>query len=125
MTVSSKSINPMLIEKPWGYYTDIYRPEDKKVVFKKIVVDPSGQLSEQYHKERMEFWYVAKGEGVITIDNFDLFVSEGCHVVIQPNEKHMVKNTGVIPLEIYETQAGQCDEKDIVRLSDIFGRSNE
>ena len=34
-----------LVEKPWGYYVDIYRPKNKKVVFKRIIVDPDHQLS--------------------------------------------------------------------------------
>ena len=42
--------------KPWGYYVDIHRPDDKKIVVKEIVVDPSGQLSNQFHKKRTEFW---------------------------------------------------------------------
>ena len=112
-----------MVEKPWGNYVDIYRPDDKKVVFKKIVVDAGEQLSMQYHKGRTEFWYVTSGEGVITIDNFDLYVTEGDHVVIKPLEKHMVKNIGTEPLEIFEMQAGVCEEDDIVRLSDKYGRS--
>ena len=27
------------VDKPWGHYGDIYRPDDKKVVFKKIIVN--------------------------------------------------------------------------------------
>ena len=111
-----------LVEKPWGYYVDIYRPKHKKVVFKRIIVDPDQQLSEQYHKERMEFWFIASGEGVITIDGSELFISEGDHIVILPTETHMVKNTGDKALEIYEIQGGKCDEGDIVRLSDKYGR---
>jgi len=34
----------------------------------------------------------------------------------------MVKNIGVEPLVIYETQVGQCEEDDIIRLSDKYGR---
>ena len=110
------------VSKPWGHYTDIYRRDDKKVVFKKIVVSVGEQLSDQYHKHRTEFWWITRGEGVITIDNFDLYVSEGDHVVIKPRERHMVKNIGTEPLELYEMQGGECDEDDIVRLSDKYGR---
>ena len=124
MTVSNKSINPMLIEKPWGYYTDIYRPDDKKVVFKQIVVDPDGQLSNQFHKKRTEFWYIVSGEGVVTVENFDIYVTDDDHLLIKPLERHMVKNIGVEPLVIYETQVGECDEDDIVRLSDKYGRES-
>ena len=124
MTVSNKSINPMLIEKPWGYYTDIYRPDDKKVVFKQIVVDPDGQLSNQFHKKRTEFWYIVSGEGVVTVEDFDIYVSGDDHLLIKPLERHMVKNIGVEPLVIYETQVGECDEDDIIRLSDKYGRES-
>ena len=108
--------------KPWGHYIDIHRPDDKNIVLKQIVVDPDGQLSNQYHKNRTEFWYIVSGEGVITVENFDLYVTDGDHLTIKPMEKHMVKNIGVEPLVIYETQVGQCEEDDIIRLSDKYGR---
>ena len=110
------------VSKPWGHYSDIYRPDDKKVVFKKIVVSAGEQLSHQYHKGRTEFWYIASGEGVMTIDDWETSVAEGDHMVIKPGEKHMVRNSGTGPLRIYEMQAGVCDEDDIVRLSDKYGR---
>ena len=114
-----------LIEKPWGYYVDIYRPEDKKVVFKRIVIDPGEQLSMQYHKGRTEFWYVTSGKGFITTDSpkSSLYVTEGDYIVIKPLERHTVQNTGKEPLEIFEMQAGTCEEHDIVRISDKYGRS--
>ena len=114
-----------LIEKPWGYYVDIYRPEDKKVVFKQIVVDPGEQLSMQYHEGRTEFWYVTSGKGLITTDNpaSSLYVKEGDYIVIKPLERHMVENIGEEPLEIFEMQTGTCEEHDIVRLSDKYGRT--
>tara|TARA_B100000214_G_scaffold199851_1_gene144720 strand:+ start:135 stop:485 length:351 start_codon:yes stop_codon:yes gene_type:complete len=112
------------VDKPWGHYTDIYRPDDKKVVFKKIVVDAGEQLSMQYHKGRTEFWYVTSGKGLITTDNpaSSLYVKEGDYIVIKPLERHMVENIGEEPLEIFEMQAGVCEEDDIIRLSDKYGR---
>jgi len=110
------------VDKPWGHYVDIYRPDDKKVVFKKIIVNPNEQLSNQYHKNRTEFWYIENGEGVVTVENSDIYVTSGDHLVIQPMEKHMVANNSEEPLVIYETQVGMCEEHDIVRLHDKYGR---
>ena len=110
--------------KPWGYYVDIHRPDDKKIVVKEIVVDPSGQLSNQFHKKRTEFWYIVSGEGVVTVEDFDIHVTDDDHLLIKPLERHMVKNIGTDPLVIYETQVGECDEDDIVRLSDKYGRES-
>jgi len=110
--------------KPWGYYVDIHRPDDKKIVVKEIVVDPGGQLSNQFHKKRTEFWYIVSGEGVVTVEDFDIHVTDDDHLLIKPLERHMVKNIGADPLVIYETQVGECDEDDIVRLSDKYGRES-
>ena len=71
--------------KPWGYYVDIHRPSDKKIVVKEIVVDPDGQLSNQFHKKRTEFWYIVSGEGVVTVENFDIYVNDGDHLLTQLN----------------------------------------
>ena len=112
------------VSKPWGHYVDIYRPDDKKVVFKKIVVDPGEQLSMQFHTKRTEFWYVTSGKGFVATDSpkSSLYVMEGDYIVIKPLERHMVQNTGEEPLEIFEMQTGICEEDDIVRLSDKYGR---
>ena len=112
------------VDKPWGHYIDIYRPDDKKVVFKKIVVDAGEQLSMQYHKGRTEFWYVTAGKGLIATDNpvSSLYVKEGDYIVIKPLERHMVENIGEESLEIFEMQVGVCEEDDIIRLSDKYGR---
>ena len=60
----------------------------------------------------------------MTVENFDIYVNDGDHLLIKPLEKHMVKNIGTNPLVIYETQVGECDEDDIVRLSDKYGRES-
>ena len=48
-----------VVKKPWGSYEDYYR--DDLCVFKKIIVSPGQALSYQYHDNRHEVWFVAKG----------------------------------------------------------------
>ena len=125
----STLFNSNRIEKPWGFYIDYFR--DDSVVFKKIVVLPSGKLSYQYHDNRGEFWYVTQGTGVVTVDDDVVFIETGEHILIRKGVKHSVEcrpsfSTGnIVPLIMYEMQFGECHEHDIVRLEDKYGRTEE
>lgn len=116
----------MRVEKPWGYYEDIYRSEDKHTVFKKIVVQPGGQLSVQSHSGRNEFWVVTSGVAIIQIGEYIGKLTKGRTAFIHAGEKHSLANEGTEPLVVYEMQAGlDCDEDDIIRYSDKYGRETD
>lgn len=108
-------------EKPWGYYKDIFRTDN--VVFKIIVVEPDEELSYQSHNKRAEFWFISEGTGLLTIEGIETEVNTGDNITIEKKLKHKIKNTGVDNLCIYEMQCGVCDENDIVRYEDKYGRS--
>jgi len=108
-------------EKPWGYYKDIFRTDN--VVFKIIVVEPDEELSYQSHNKRAEFWFISEGTGLLTIEGIETEVNTGDNITIEKKLKHKIKNTGDNNLCIYEMQCGFCDENDIVRYEDKYGRS--
>lgn len=108
-------------EKPWGYYKDIFRTDN--VVFKIIVVEPDEELSYQSHNKRAEFWFISEGAGLLTIEGIETEVNTGNNITIEKKLKHKIKNTGIDNLCIYEMQCGICDENDIVRYEDKYGRS--
>jgi mannose-6-phosphate isomerase-like protein (cupin superfamily) len=108
------------VDKPWGCYIDYFR--SSQVVFKKLVVLPKQRLSYQYHNNRSEFWYVEAGQGVLTLNDDKITLEEGSFVLIKREEKHMIECVSDEALVIYEMQCGECDEDDIVRLEDKYGR---
>lgn len=108
-------------EKPWGYYKDIFRTDN--VVFKIIVVEPDEELSYQSHNKRAEFWFISEGTGLLTIEGIETEVNTGDNITIEKKLKHKIKNTGIDNLCIYEMQCGICDENDIVRYEDKYGRN--
>jgi mannose-6-phosphate isomerase len=108
-------------EKPWGYYKDIFRTDN--VVFKIIVVEPDEELSYQSHNKRAEFWFISDGTGLLTIEGIETEVNTGDNITIEKKLKHKIKNTGIDNLCIYEMQCGICDENDIVRYEDKYGRN--
>ena len=119
------------VEKPWGYYEDHVEGPGYKV--KKLVVFPEKRLSMQRHKLRKEKWQVVEGVGralfengmlseiTVRIDGQEL--KEGSELFIKENNWHRLINTSNdTNLVVIEIQMGVCDENDIERLEDDFGR---
>lgn len=109
------------INKNWGYYEDIFRA--KFMVMKKLVVRPGESISLQYHNNREELWGIASGTGQVILGNMTLDVSPGQCIRIFKKEQHRLINTGNEDIVVFETQFGECDENDIVRLEDKYGRT--
>jgi mannose-1-phosphate guanylyltransferase / mannose-6-phosphate isomerase len=109
------------IRRPWGSFTNLFETQGCKV--KRIVVDPGGKLSLQYHEHRSEHWVVVKGRAKITIAAKDGFMDEDGSAFIPATVPHRIENCDTSALEIIEVQYGEyLGEDDIVRMDDIYGR---
>lgn len=113
-------------DRPWGHFFVLDEGEQWKT--KTIVVQPGQKLSLQSHEKRDEIWYVTKGVGVLStgqsVDNLGTrAISFRSYCVIPRGTIHRVENIHThIPLEILETQVGVCEEEDIKRYEDDYGR---
>lgn len=106
-------------ERPWGWFETIEETLTYKL--KKIYVNPNQQFSLQYHNNRDEHWVIVEGSGVITLGDEKSFVKENDSFFIEKGLTHRMSsgNHGIL---FYEVQMGICDENDIVRLEDSYGR---
>ena len=112
----------MIVEKPWGTYEVLLDVPERGYKVKRIVVYPYQQFSLQYHKKRTEHWSIVSGTGSITINDKEYEVSVGSNWVILPKAIHRATAGGTEDLVFIETQIGECDEDDIIRLEDDYGR---
>lgn len=115
--------SPMgITHRPWGHYHSIERGEGFQV--KKIVVEPQGKLSLQFHYHREEHWFIVQGTAKVILDNQEFLLSKGDTIHIPKGAVHRVENPGELPLQLIEVQLGDyLEEDDIVRLEDIYGRA--
>jgi len=111
-----------LIQKPWGFFQDHFRSPE--CVFKIITVDPHARLSLQYHLGRSEVWLCLSGSGEAVVGHQTQQLQAGCKIEIGIGETHQLRNVGDEPLVVAEMQCGECDENDIVRIEDDYGRKN-
>jgi len=110
------------VHRPWGSYDSVDMGMRHQV--KRIKVKPGAQLSLQSHRHRAEHWIIVKGIARVTRDNdvFELFENQSTYIPI--GAKHRLENPGTEWLELVEVQSGDyLGEDDIVRYSDIYGRS--
>ncbi len=118
--------------RPWGYYESLAHAERFQV--KRIVVNPSAELSLQRHYHRAEHWVVVSGTAEITKSESNLnsenanenvfLLTENQSTYIAQGAIHKLKNPGIIPLVLIEIQSGSyLGEDDIVRFSDPYGRN--
>lgn len=114
------------VQKPWGHY-EVLAEEPGSWKAKRLFIKKGECLSLQSHKKRTEIWYVEKGlgqayvlSGMPTENNYvDLYPHQ--IVKIYHGIKHSIE--AETDLVIFEIQVGDCDEKDIIRYEDRYGRA--
>ncbi|MFX1739943.1 mannose-1-phosphate guanylyltransferase/mannose-6-phosphate isomerase [Paraburkholderia sp. A1RI_3L] len=118
-----ESVSHRRVVRPWGSFEVIDRGDRFQV--KRIVVNPSAQLSLQMHHHRAEHWIVVKGTALVTNGTQQVMLSENQSTYIPVGTTHRLSNPGKIPLELIEVQSGAyLGEDDIVRLEDTYGRAS-
>lgn len=106
-------------ERPWGNFRQFTHNTSSTV--KIITVKENEELSLQSHKNRLEFWHILKGSGIIEIENIKYEAKEGDEYNIPQNIKHRIKakEGGISVLEI---ATGEFNEKDIIHYEDKYNR---
>ena len=110
-----------MIRRPWGTYEVLLDEPECKV--KRIFVYLKQRFSLQYHNYREEHWTIVEGIGTITQGEISSTIRPGEYAYIPKKAIHRLDGgeNGVLFIEV---QRGKCDEDDIVRLSDDYGRVN-
>lgn len=128
-----------IYKRPWGTYLTTRVEESEKngkilrtIEEKEITVNPGGQLSIQNHTKRDEKWTILEGHPEILIVEHkpDLTQVEklfrpykpGDVLHIKKNWIHAVRNLTDQFVKLHEIQSGICEEDDITRYLDIYGR---
>ncbi len=110
--------------RPWGSYTVLEEGERYKI--KRVVVNPGARLSLQKHFHRSEHWVVIKGTAKVTIGDKETYIHENESAYVPKSTPHRLENPGRVQLEIIEVQNGEyVGEDDIVRMEDVYGRTEE
>ena len=106
------------VKRPWGDFKQFALNE--KCTVKILTVKPNQILSLQKHKNRVEQWYFLT-EGWVQLGTKKKKIKKGEIVNVRKMQAHRIfaKKKKV---EILEICYGYFDEKDEIRLEDVYGR---
>lgn len=122
-TERSEAFSHREVSRPWGSYDSVDNGHRFQV--KRICVKPGASLSLQKHHHRAEHWIVVRGTAEVTCDDKVFLLAENQSTYLPIGAIHRLRNPGKVSLEIIEVQTGvYLGEDDIVRLEDVYGRSN-
>ena len=82
-----RALDTSVFTGPWAYVDH-------------LLLSPNASTGPHLHREVAEFYYVMKGDGVVTVSTETAPIHAGDAVPIQLNEAHSVENTGTEPLEL-------------------------
>ena len=109
----------MIEHRPWGTYEVLLDKPDHKV--KEIYVKPNHRFSLQYHEHREEHWVIVEGIGIITQGEIESIIRPGEYAYIPKGSIHRLHG-GDEGITFIEVQKGVCEEDDIIRIEDDYGR---
>lgn len=121
----------MLVTKPWGREIWIEQDPDKQYLIKRIYVNPHSKLSLQRHNKREEFWLCISKEVTVRVCPVENLTTEtptfkkleqGKTIHIPLGQVHQLINHTDEEACILEVQYGICEDSDIIRYEDDYGR---
>ncbi len=117
--INKTSMHGVSAERPWGKMTT--HADGKNFWLKTITVKSHESLSLQSHKNRSEFWVCVSGSVIAEVGSETKNLREGDSITIAKGTKHRLSSEegGTI----VEVAIGDCDEEDIVRFEDKYGRT--
>ncbi|HZX09877.1 MAG TPA: phosphomannose isomerase type II C-terminal cupin domain [Acidobacteriota bacterium] len=120
-----KNFRKRIIEdhRPWGKFRSY--PHKDAGSIKLITVKPNESLSLQYHNQRSEYWVILDKGLEVTVGEKVWRPLKNEEIYIPIKAPHRARNIGNKPARIMEIWIGNSDEKDIVRLKDIYGRTKK
>ncbi len=112
---------PTYDERPWGTWELLTMGPTYKV--KRLCILPNQRLSLQYHEGRSEHWVLVQGKAQVQCNDDITVLEPDGHFYVPRKGIHRITNIGDTPLVIIEVQVGTCDENDITRIEDDYGRA--
>lgn len=109
-----------IVSKPWG--REVWFAVTPKYVGKFLIIRKGHRLSLQYHRRKMETVYTDQGRYLLEMNGRRQIMRAGSVVTFQPGVIHrMTAKFGNVRL----VEVSTPQVKDVVRLSDDYGRSGK
>jgi len=70
-----------------------------------MAIEPGGEIGEEVHKDRDQFFRVETGSGAVLIDGTRSKIAADDGIIVPAGARHNIMNTGDTPLRLYTLYA--------------------
>lgn len=77
----------------------------KKLQLVLMAIKPGGEIGEEVHEDRDQFFRVEQGKGEVLIDGNHSKIKNDDAIIVPAGARHNIKNTGDKPLRLYTLYA--------------------
>jgi putative monooxygenase len=77
--------------------------------------EPGSQQDVHAHRDSEQIYVIVRGHGTMIVEGEERQVEEGCAILIPPNSRHAIRNTGAEPLEYVAATAPPLDSGGLWR----------
>jgi len=100
-----------------GFVADIEQLTEENSDFRRVLytgrnlqlvlmaIEPGGEIGEEVHDDRDQFFRIEKGEGEVVIDGHRTRIKGDDGIVVPAGARHNILNTGEEPLRLYTLYA--------------------
>lgn len=100
-----------------GFVADIEELTEENTDFRRVLytgknlqlvlmsIEPGGEIGEEVHEDRDQFFRIEKGKGEILIDGNRSKIKSDDAVIVPAGARHNIMNTGDKPLRLYTLYA--------------------
>ena len=92
-----------LTEKNDDFRRVLYTGKNLQLVL--MSIEPGGEIGEEVHNDRDQFFRVEKGKGEVVIDGHRAKIKGDNAIIVPAGARHNVMNTGDKPLQLYTLYA--------------------
>jgi mannose-6-phosphate isomerase-like protein (cupin superfamily) len=82
-----------------------------------MTLPPGGEIGEEVHPDRDQFFRFEEGNGVVDIDGVENHVEDDFAVIVPAGARHNVRNTGNQPLRLYTIYAPPEHKDGVVQAT--------
>ncbi len=90
-----------------------------------MTIAPGGEIGEEVHEDRDQFFRVEKGKGEAWIDGKVKKIESDFAIVVPAGARHNIKNTGDKPLKLYTLYGPPEHKEGTVRTTRAMAMASE
>ena len=90
-----------------------------------MAIEPGGEIGDEVHDDRDQFFRVEKGKGEVVIDGHRSKIKDDDAIIVPAGARHNIVNTGDKPLQLYTLYAPPAHRDGTVHATKVVADASK